>query len=72
MGIILDSMGGNDAVIGGTVPQRMTSCLATLNHFLQLPNPVLSCFVGAEKASGQTDKSSKADLVESISHILGR
>ena len=73
VGVVLDTMGGNDTVIGGTLPQRITSCLETLDTFLQQPHPVMSSFVLAErrrKAKG--DQAGKADLVESIAHILGK
>merc|ERR1711934_1263479 len=72
VGIILDSMGDNDTVIGGTLPQRMSSCLATLDTFLTQTHPVMSSFVLADKktkASG--DQGNKADLVQSIANILG-
>lgn len=35
VGIVAESMGGNDVVIGGTIPQRMPSCFDTLNQVLQ-------------------------------------
>lgn len=34
VGIVAESMGGNDVVIGGTIPQRMPSCFDTLNQVL--------------------------------------
>ena len=73
VGIILDSMGDNDTVIGGTLPQRISSCLASLDTFLTQKHPVMSSFVLAEKktkASG--DQSDKPDLVQSIANILGK
>ena len=72
VGVVLDSMGNNDTVIGGTLPQRMPSCLSTLEVFLNQSNPVMSSFVQAERVKSKGDQNSdKADLVQSITHILG-
>lgn len=72
VGLILESMGDNDTVIGGTLPQRMSSCLAVLDTFLNQTHPVMSSFVQAEKKSKSSeDQGSKADLVQSIANILG-
>ena len=72
VGIVLDTMGGNDAVVGGTLPQRITSCLASLDQFLNLSQPVVSSLVLAEKQSkGKGDASNRASLINSVAHILG-
>lgn len=71
VGIILDSMGDNDTVIGGTLPQRMTSCLDTMDTFLTQTHPVMSSIVLAEKKKKNSDASGKGDLVQSIANILG-
>ena len=71
VGVVLDTMGGNDTVIGGTLPQRILSCLATMDQFLNQPHPVVSSFVLAEKKIKSKD-SGKADLVASVANILGR
>jgi len=70
VGIILDSMGDNDTVIGGTLPQRMSSCLDTLDTLLTQSHPVVSSMVLAEKMK-KADSSDKPDLVQSIANILG-
>jgi hypothetical protein len=74
VGVILETMGTNDTVVGGTLPQRITSCLATLDVFLNQPHPVMSSYVPAEKSSGKKDASSsgKLSLVEAVAHILGK
>ena len=73
VGIVLDAMGNNDTVIGGTLPQRITSCLAALDHFLNQPHPVVSSFVCAEKQSKiKSDGDGKSNLVESVANILGK
>ncbi|XP_006869546.1 PREDICTED: fatty acid synthase [Chrysochloris asiatica] len=72
VGIILEAMGTNDTVIGGTLPQRIASCLEVLDLFLNQPHPVLSSFVLAEKKSaahGEGD--GQRDLVKAVAHILG-
>lgn len=67
-------MGDNDTVIGGTLPQRISSCLATLDQFLNQPKPVVSSFVPAQKESGHKSDvgSNKVNLVEAVAHILGK
>lgn len=72
VGIVLESMGTNDTVIGGTLPQRIASCMEVLDLFLQQRHPVLSSFVLAEKkTSSHGAGDSKLDLVKAVAHILG-
>ncbi|XP_063149333.1 fatty acid synthase [Candoia aspera] len=71
VGIVLETMGTNDTVIGGTLPQRISSCLDVLDHFLNQPHPVMSSFVLAEKTLAKSDGGSQRDLVEAVAHILG-
>lgn len=71
VGIVLETMGSNDTVVGGTLPQRMSSCLEVLDHFLNQPHPVMSSFVLAEKVLSRSDGGSQRDLVEAVAHILG-
>lgn len=71
VGIVLEAMGTNDTVIGGTLPQRIASCLEVLDLFLQQPHAVLSSFVLAEKAAARGDSSGQRDLVTAVAHILG-
>ena len=42
VGVVLDTMGNNDTVVGGTLPQRITSCLSSLDTFLNQQHPVCS------------------------------
>lgn len=73
VGVVLETMGSNTTVVGGTLPQRITSCLATLDRFLNQTAPVMSSYVPAEKAAGKKDKSGeKQSLVDAVSHILGQ
>ncbi|XP_023584963.1 fatty acid synthase [Trichechus manatus latirostris] len=72
VGIVLEAMGTNDMVIGGTLPQRIVSCLEVLDLFLNQPHPVLSSFVLAEKkAAARSGGDGQRDLVKAVAHILG-
>ncbi|XP_053308944.1 fatty acid synthase [Spea bombifrons] len=72
VGVVLETMGSNDTVIGGTLPQRISSCLEVLDQFLNQPHPVMSSFVLAEKTiSVKTKGAGQQDLVEAVAHILG-
>ncbi|KAH3871939.1 hypothetical protein DPMN_035154, partial [Dreissena polymorpha] len=71
VGIVLETMGNNDTVIGGTLPQRITSCLSTLDLFLCQSAPVVSSFVPAERESTGGNSHEKIDLVHAVCHILG-
>ncbi|XP_055550797.1 fatty acid synthase [Wyeomyia smithii] len=67
-GLVLENLGDNETVIGGTLPQRMPSCLQTIDFFMQQPCPVLASMVVAEKRKAETGG---AGLVSSIANILG-
>ena len=71
VGILVELKGTNDKAIGGTLPQRITSCLEVLDLFLNQPHPVLSSFVLAEKAASRGPSGSQQDLVKAVAHILG-
>lgn len=73
VGVVLETMGGNDAVIGGTLPQRMASCLEVLDRFLSQQWAVMSSFVLAERVQvAKGEGSGQRDLVETVAHILGK
>ncbi|XP_039082547.1 fatty acid synthase [Hyaena hyaena] len=71
VGLIMEGSGSNDVVIGGTLPQRIASCLEVLDLFLNQPHPVLSSFVLAEKATSPSDGTHQQDLMKAVAHILG-
>ncbi|NWW67096.1 FAS synthase, partial [Ifrita kowaldi] len=71
VGILLKTMGNKDIVVGGTIPQQISSCLEVLDVFLNQPHPVMSSFVLAEKVSVKAEGGSQRDLVEAVAHILG-
>ncbi|KAG5885209.1 hypothetical protein JTB14_012232 [Gonioctena quinquepunctata] len=70
VGLILETMGGNDTEVGGTLPQRMSSCLATMDTFLQQPHSVVASMVLAEKRKG-TGGGSQISLTDAVGNILG-
>lgn len=70
VGLILETMGGNETVVSGTLPQRMPSCLATMDIFLQQPDPVLASLVLAEKHKATIDAAS-VSVVDAVANILG-
>lgn len=72
VGVVLEKMGDNDTVVGGTLPQRISSCLEVLDLFLNQPHPVLSSFVLAEKeAAARGDGDGQHNLLKAVAHILG-
>lgn len=70
VGLILETMGGNDTEVGGTLPQRMPSCLQTIDYFMQQPHPVLASMVLAEKHRSGGD-TNQVSLTDAIGNILG-
>ena len=70
VGIILKTM-GEDTAIGGTLPQRIASCLAVLDSFLSQGAPVVSSTVLAEQASARGDAGGTTSLIDAVSRILG-
>ncbi|XP_074967591.1 fatty acid synthase [Phalacrocorax aristotelis] len=71
VGVLVKLMGKRDVVVGGTVPQQISSCLEVLDVFLNQPHPVMSSLVLAEKASVKCGDDKQRDLVEAVVHILG-
>lgn len=71
VGLILETMGGNDTEVGGTLPQRMSSCLSTIDIFLQQPNAVVASMVLAEKRKKGSGDGSQVSLVDAVANILG-
>jgi fatty acid synthase len=70
VGLILETMGDNDTEVGGTLPQRMSSCLTTMDTFLQQPNAVVASMVLAEKRKTGSD-ASDVSLIDAVANILG-
>ncbi|XP_016987664.1 fatty acid synthase [Drosophila rhopaloa] len=68
-GLIIEHMGNNETVVGGTMPQRMTSCLETMDLFLQQPHPVMASMVVAEKR--KAEQANRMSLIATIANIMG-
>ncbi|CAL8122739.1 unnamed protein product [Orchesella dallaii] len=72
VGVVQDHMGGNDTVVGGTLPQRMPSCLNAMDVFLQQSKATVASMVLADKAGGRKDAGGKkTSLIEAVARILG-
>ncbi|KAK0084976.1 hypothetical protein PV325_006291 [Microctonus aethiopoides] len=70
VGLVVETMGNNETEVGGTLPQRISSCLATMDAFLQQPHPVLASMVLADKhKSGDSDN--QVNIMEAVANILG-
>ncbi|XP_011863329.1 PREDICTED: fatty acid synthase-like [Vollenhovia emeryi] len=70
VGIASETMTDNDVEMLGILRQGISSCLATMDIFLQQPHPVLTSFVLAEKYKPDDDNN-KTNLVTTIAAILG-
>ncbi|XP_017047341.1 fatty acid synthase [Drosophila ficusphila] len=68
-GLIMENLGNNETVVGGTLPQRMNSCLETMDLFLQQPHPVMASMVLAEKRA--MEQSNRLSLLATIANIMG-
>ncbi|KAH7943510.1 hypothetical protein HPB52_009166 [Rhipicephalus sanguineus] len=69
VGVVHDIM-GNDVVVGGSVAQRITSCMEVMDCFLSQKHPVVSSFV-KDDSSSLNDHTGKQDLLLSAAHVLG-
>lgn len=70
VGLILETVGENDTEVGGTQPQRISSCMSTMDVFLRQPHPVLASMVVGEKSKTK-ESTDPAGLLEAIGNILG-
>jgi len=74
VGIVVNFHGNySDVTVGGTQPQRISSCLSTLDQLLcqSHHSAVLSSFVLAESTNAKSDDTSSS-LAQVIAHILGK
>ncbi|XP_077508101.1 fatty acid synthase-like [Amblyomma americanum] len=67
---VFREMAGDDAVVSGTVSQRITSCLQVLDRFMCHGGTVVSSFVKAD-LSIKLDVLKKRDLVQSVARVFG-
>lgn len=71
VGYVANRSNSNNTVILGLSGQRIHSCLSSLDHFLQSPDPVVCCYVTAEKDHGSHGIVDSTDVLKVISRILG-
>lgn len=70
VGVVADFMGGNETLVGGTIPQRMPSCFEVLDSLLQTSiGSVISSIVLADHK--MSIGSGEDDLLKVICHVLG-
>lgn len=69
VGLIVETMGGDDTVVGGTVPQRIASCMEALGALLALPHAVAASMVLADKRRAAA--APQQDLLHAVANILG-
>lgn len=74
VGVVIDKMGGNDTTVGGTLPQRMSSCLSTLRTLMTHSYAVASSFVLAEKTieTGQDEQERKLTPLDAVMKVIGK
>ncbi|XP_059050780.1 fatty acid synthase-like [Achroia grisella] len=69
VGMVMETMSGNDAVVTGTAPQRIASCISALNTLMSLPHPVVGSIVLADKSRKHV--APKEDVISYVANILG-
>ncbi|XP_046739716.1 fatty acid synthase-like [Diprion similis] len=68
VGLVAEMQEDNkEVIIGGTLQQRILSCLQELDGFLNQASPVVSSMVVAEKKSG----GAKGNIVETVVDLMG-
>ncbi|XP_053612449.1 fatty acid synthase-like [Plodia interpunctella] len=68
VGLIVETMHA-DAVVGGTVPQRVASCMEALGALLACPHAVAASMVLADKRPASQQQ--QQDVVHAVANILG-
>jgi len=69
VGLVADMMDDDkELVIGGTLQQKITSCIEKLEEFLLQVHPVVASMVVAEKSAN----SFANDIVGTVAHIMGK
>jgi len=71
VGVFIDQLGDNETTFFGTVPQRISSCLATMDQLLCQSHAVVTSFVLSESSSGKADTTPTTSPRDVVAHILG-
>jgi len=71
VGVIHEHMGGNDVVLGGTIPQRLPSCLSVLDMFLRKKQMSVVASTVLPEVTGKKSGGEKLSLLHSVAKILG-
>ncbi|XP_049271383.1 fatty acid synthase [Rhipicephalus sanguineus] len=69
VGVFYEMMGG-DAIVAGTVPQRISSCMSVMDTLLNQSHPVVCSCVKAD-TSCEATANEKHDIVDSVLRIIG-
>ncbi|KAL1442921.1 hypothetical protein MTO96_030556 [Rhipicephalus appendiculatus] len=69
VGVFHEMMGG-DAVVTGTVPQRISSCMSVMDTLMNQSHPVVCSCVKAD-ASCEATVNENRDIIDSVLHIIG-
>lgn len=67
-GLVLDNLGDNNTIVAGTLPQRMVSCLRTMDLFMQQPHAVLASTILPDR---QKESTNEFSLIKCVANILG-